>query len=259
MESHDTHRSPQPAIALLASGVATFVPQSRSGNTGQPSTKTASGRYTADPPAKHSPLDQITPTNPSKLEVAWRFKIDNLGPRPENKPEGTPPIMVKGTVMRPPARAALSSPRRQERARDEADGAMDEGEKRPPAGRRPRVVVSYWTDGRGDERILYVTTGYRLLNWNAKTGVPIQSFGTNGVIDPKVGVVIGKDKQLDSRRVKSACALDAHRRQRHRHRRLVDVRRSRLPLLPNAKGLVRAFDVKTGKQIWRFKHDSRPW
>ena len=23
--------------------------------------------------------------------------------------------------------------------------------------------VSYWTDGKGDERILYVTTGYRLV------------------------------------------------------------------------------------------------
>ena len=32
--------------------------------------------------------------------------------------------------------------------------------------------VSYWTDGRGDERIIYVTTGYRLVELNAKTGQP---------------------------------------------------------------------------------------
>ena len=32
--------------------------------------------------------------------------------------------------------------------------------------------VSYWTDGKGDERILYVTTGYRLVALNAKTGQP---------------------------------------------------------------------------------------
>ena len=37
----------------------------------------------------------------------------------------------------------------------------------------------YWTDGRGDER------------------VPVASLGTNGVVDLKVGVIIGKDKQLD--------------------------------------------------------------
>ena len=39
---------------------------------------------------RYSPLDQITGTNFNKLEIAWRFKTDNLGPRPEYKLEGTP-------------------------------------------------------------------------------------------------------------------------------------------------------------------------
>src|SRR5262245_6368263 len=38
----------------------------------------------------YSPLDQIDATNFSSLEVAWRFKTDSLGPRPEYKLEGTP-------------------------------------------------------------------------------------------------------------------------------------------------------------------------
>ena len=38
--------------------------------------------------------------------------------------------------------------------------------------------VSYWTDGKGDERVLYVTTGYRLVALDAKTGAMIQSFAT---------------------------------------------------------------------------------
>src|SRR5579864_2504903 len=46
---------------------------------------------------RYSPLDQINASNFSKLEVAWRFKTDNLGPRPEYKLEGTP-IMVKGVL-----------------------------------------------------------------------------------------------------------------------------------------------------------------
>src|SRR5262245_36068919 len=46
---------------------------------------------------RYSPLDQINGTNFNKLEVAWRFKTDNLGPRPEYKLEGTP-IMVKGVL-----------------------------------------------------------------------------------------------------------------------------------------------------------------
>ena len=32
---------------------------------------------------RYSPLDQINADNFNKLEVAWRFKTDCLGPRPE--------------------------------------------------------------------------------------------------------------------------------------------------------------------------------
>ena len=32
---------------------------------------------------RYRPLDQINASNFSKLEVAWRFKTDNLGNRPE--------------------------------------------------------------------------------------------------------------------------------------------------------------------------------
>src|SRR6516225_6955073 len=54
--------------------------------------------YTADlKGTKYSPLDQINASNFSKLEVAWRFKTDNLGPRPEYKLEGTP-LAVNGTL-----------------------------------------------------------------------------------------------------------------------------------------------------------------
>src|ERR1051326_8995722 len=45
--------------------------------------------------------------------------------------------------------------------------------------------VAYWTDGKSDERIIYVTAGYRLIALNAKTGVPVPTFGTNGVVDLK--------------------------------------------------------------------------
>jgi hypothetical protein len=52
--------------------------------------RTANGRsYTADlKGTKYSPLDQINASNFNKLEVAWRFKTDNLGTRPEYKLEG---------------------------------------------------------------------------------------------------------------------------------------------------------------------------
>ena len=54
--------------------------------------------YGADLAAtRYRPLDQINASNFSKLEVAWRFKTDSLGNRPEYKLEGTP-LMVGGVV-----------------------------------------------------------------------------------------------------------------------------------------------------------------
>ena len=144
-----------PAIALLALGVAIFVPRIQGQNTGQPSTKNGEWpMYTADlSGSKYSPLDQIGATNFSKMEVAWRFKTDNLGPRAENKLEGTP-IMVKGTVY------ATAGTRRAVVALNGRTGemkwmyALDEGERatrwapRQLSGRG----LSYWTDGRGVDR-----------------------------------------------------------------------------------------------------------
>src|SRR5580704_6370534 len=46
---------------------------------------------------RYSPLDQINAGNFNKLEIAWRFKTDSLGPRPEFKFEGTP-LMVNGVL-----------------------------------------------------------------------------------------------------------------------------------------------------------------
>jgi hypothetical protein len=39
---------------------------------------------------RYSPLDQINAANFKNLEIAWRFKTENLGPRPEFNLEGTP-------------------------------------------------------------------------------------------------------------------------------------------------------------------------
>src|SRR6185369_4700190 len=46
---------------------------------------------------RYAPLDQINAGNFSKLEIAWRFKTDSLGPRPEYQFESTP-LMVHGVV-----------------------------------------------------------------------------------------------------------------------------------------------------------------
>lgn len=240
--------------ALLVAVMAVLMPRVSGQSTGQPSTKNGEWpMYTADlAGSKYSPLDQINATNFSKLEVAWRFKTDNLGPRPETKLEGTP-LMVKGMLY------ATAGTRRAVVALDPRTGeqkwmySMDEGERatrwapRQLSGRG----LSYWTDGKGDERILYVTTGYRLVSLNAKNGQPISSFGDKGVVDLKVGIMInGKQADLEKSEIglHSTPTVVGD---------LVIVGSSHFEGLgytysTNVKGNVRAFDVRTGKKVWQF-------
>ena len=55
--------------------------------------------YTSDlSGTRYSPLAQIDANNFNKLEIAWRFKTDSLGPRPEFNLESTP-LMVNGRLF----------------------------------------------------------------------------------------------------------------------------------------------------------------
>jgi len=133
---------------------------------------------------RYSPLDQINATNFGKLEVAWRFKTDALGPRPEFYFQSTP-LMVGGRLY------STAGSRRAVVALDAATGEMlwmhseHEGKRGEMA---PRQLsgrgLAYWTDGK-EERILYVTPGYRLIALNAKTGAIVTGFGRGGVVDLK--------------------------------------------------------------------------
>ncbi len=134
--------------------------------------------------SKFKPLDQINASNFSKLEVAWRFKTDYMGNRPEYKLEGTP-LEVGGVVY------ATAGSRRAVVALDAVTGELlwVHGEKEGPRGAAaPRQLSgrgpAYWSDGK-EARILYVTPGYQLIALDAKTGMRISSFGNNGAVDLK--------------------------------------------------------------------------
>lgn len=206
--------------------------------------------YTGDTRGtRYSPLDQVTAKNFSTLEVAWRFKTDSLGPRPEFKLEGTP-LMVRGVVY------VTGGTNRAVVALDAATGTQkwvhreDEGERATAA---PRQLsgrgLAYWTDGR-EERILYVTPGYRLIALDAKTGARIPSFGTDGAVDLKADIdqtimpdlvtgeigfqgapVVGRDVIVIGAAFREGTAPKSYK---------------------NNKGYVRGFDVRTGKRLWTF-------
>jgi len=196
---------------------------------------------------RYSPLEQINASNFNNLTVAWTFKTDNLGPRPEFQFESTP-VMANGILY------STAGTRRAVIALDAATGELIwvHGEREGArAAAAPRQLsgrgLSYWTDGR-EERILYVTPGYRLIALDAKTGMPIPSFGKNGVVDLK----LENDQEIDlingevGLHATPVIAKDvvivgaAHR--------TGSVPKSKT----NVKGYVRGFDVKTGKRLWIF-------
>jgi len=201
----------------------------------------------------YSPLDQITAGNFNKLQVAWRLKTDNFGPRPETNLQSTP-LMVKGVLY------TTAGTRRAVVALNAGTGEVlwthseDEGARGTNA---PRQLsgrgLAYWTDGR-DERILYVTPGYRMIALNAKTGVPVPTFGRTGVVDLK----LDDDQEIDLEtgevglHATPVVAGDvvivgaAHRA-------------SGSPKVKhNVNGYVRGFDARTGKRLWIFHTIPRP-
>ena len=202
---------------------------------------------------RYSPLDQINADNFSKLEVAWRFKTDNLGPRPEAQLEGTP-LMANGVIY------ATGGTRRAVVALDavtgeelwvhsEREGARGTAAPRQLSGRG----LAYWTDGT-EERILYVTPGYRLIALDAKTGIPIPTFGNKGVVDLKL------DDDQDMDLVTGEVGLHAAPTVAKNvvivgaaHRTGANPKSRK-----NVKGYVRGFDVKTGKRLWIFHTIPRP-
>ena len=248
-----------PAASIVFAGLAWILIAATDG-TRLPSTADGEWpQYTADlKGTKYSPLDQINASNFNKLEVAWRFKTDNFGTRPEYKLEGTP-LMIKGVLY------ATAGTRRSVIALDGKTGeliwahSMREGNR---AAIAPRQLsgrgLAFWTDGRGDDRVIYVTTGYRLVELNAKNGSAITSFGKDGMIDLKVGMVTGTGKQIDLETgeaglhstpivVKDTVIIGSSFKEG-----MTVVTHN------NTKGLVRAFDVRSGKLQWTFNTIPHP-
>jgi len=203
---------------------------------------------------RYSPLDQITAANFGSLEIAWRFKTDNLGPRPEFNFQSTP-LMVGGRLY------STAGTRRAVVALNAATGELlwvhseDEGARGTAA---PRQLsgrgLAYWTDGK-QERILYVTPGYRLVALDARSGSPVPAFGRNGIVDLKTDF---DGQQLDLTNapvglhatpivagnivlVGAAFETGANPKSRR-----------------NVRGAVRGFDARTGKLLWTFRTIPQP-
>ena len=196
---------------------------------------------------RYSGLAQIEAANFDQLEVAWRFKTDNLGPRPEYNFQSTP-LVVNGVLY------STGGTRRAVVALDAATGELlwmyrlDEGERGDAAPRRlSGRGLAYWSDG-GDERVVFVTPGYHLVALDARTGRPVPEFGNGGMVDLKLEA----DQVIDP--VESDIGLQAAPIVAGD---VIVVGAAHSPgvaprSMRNIKGFVRGYDVRTGRRLWIF-------
>jgi quinoprotein glucose dehydrogenase len=200
---------------------------------------------------RYSPLNQITAANFKNLEVAWRFSTEALGL--EQNLESTP-LMVKGVLY------STAGARRSVVALNAATGAQlwvhgeQEGTRGTVAPRRlSGRGLAYWTDGR-EERILYVTPGYRLIALDAKTGAVIPNFGTGGAVDLKLDDDQEIDPLNDEIGLHAAPVVAGDTIIVGAAHKAGDTPVSK----KNVKGFVRGFDVRTGKRLWIFHTIPKP-
>jgi len=194
---------------------------------------------------RYSPLAQINAENVKNLQVVWRWKAQNMGSAPQAAWEVTP-LMVGGRLY------FTAGTGRTLVAADAATGEtlwIYHGDDTAERGsvRANNRGVSYWTDGRGDERILFVTPGYQLVALNAKNGLPIASFGADAHVDLWKGL----DRPVVEKGTIGATSPPIIIRD------VVVVGAAlrvgvALPKKDNVPGYIRGYDVRTGKLLWTF-------
>lgn len=193
---------------------------------------------------RHSAASQITPANVAKLERAWHFET---GDTMEKRPEITSisfmatPLMVDDLVY-------LCSPTGKVFALD-ADSGRQVWLRDPKADLGNAQMlncrgVSYHADpaatGLCAKRIISMTVDGRLLASDAPTGQPCPDFGTDGAIDLRAGM--GEVDQLRSYTtspptiVGNVAVVGSY------------IRDNFSAFDPS--GVVRGYDVKTGKLLW---------
>ncbi len=195
---------------------------------------------------KYSPLDQISAANVKDLKIVWEWKAQNFGKRPDFNWEVTP-LMAGGVLY------FTAGSRRDVVAVDAATGEtlwmyrLDEGERGAVVARSVNRGLAYWSDGKGDDRILLITPGFQLVALNAKSGAPLTGFGKEGFIDLTQGLdrEVVKPGQIGA----SSPAIVV--------RDTVVVGAALLTgTAPasknNVPGYIRGFDVRTGKKLWTF-------
>jgi len=227
-------------ILLVAAGIAPMRGQS-------PKPAHPWPAYAADNAATHySPLEDIAPSNVPGLAQAWEWTtgeqpMQEFGAQPGNF-QNTP-LMIDNVLY-------VSTPYNRVVALDAETGkeiwshdpkAYEDGQ--PPNGTGfVHRGVAAWREGAHTR--IFINSRWRLIALDAKTGEPISSFGTNGTID----LTQGLRREVNRKHYTNTSPPVIYKNLIILGNGVGD----RLVYKGDPPGDVRAFDARTGKQVWRF-------
>ena len=198
-----------------------------------PSSLPAAGQSDfADVSGSHySRLNQITTANVDHLRRAWVYHTGENGQQLETTP------LVAGGILYLTSQSSRVIALEPETGRE--IWRFDPQVKRA----RENRGVSYWPgDGTTPPRVLLATGDGRLIALNAKTGQPEADFGTDGTVDARAGVADAFPK---------ATYVLSSRPAIYRNLVIIGGGTQEQPS-QGPSGDPRAFDVRTGKLVWRF-------
>lgn len=193
--------------------------------------------YLGDKASTHfSTLRQITPRNLSRLEVAWTYHAGGADTNNRSQIQCNP-LVIDGVLYG-------TSPDLQAFALDAATGrelwrfnpAAVEGVTKAGVNRG----LVWWADGT-DRRIFYANDHF-LHALDARTGERIPSFGAGGSVDLKDD--LGREVRGLALQATTPGVIFGDRL-------IMGMRLGEGPA-PAAPGHIRAYDVRTGKLVWRF-------
>jgi quinoprotein glucose dehydrogenase len=193
--------------------------------------------------SQYSSLQQINTHNAHQLEVAWIYRSGDS--RQDNRSQiQCNPLIIDGVLYG-------TSPQLKLFALDAATGI--ERWRFDPFANNPELSslgvnrgVVFWADGT--DRRVYFTADHFLYAIQAESGRPIQTFGQAGRVDLKQG--LGRD-------VSDLSVLSNTPGAVFENLLFMPLRLGEGPG-PAAPGHIRAYDLKTGAQVWRFNTIPHP-
>ena len=199
---------------------------------------------------RYSPLDQINQANVARLRPAWTYHTGELEGRAGKTIECTP-IVVEGVMYITTGYlkvVALDAETGEELWR--FDPLKDHPSEHKPASGGVNRGCAYWSDGQpgGARRILHGTSDGRLFSLDARTGKLDPKFGANGIVNLREGLGPKVDRLAYGPTSAPSVWEDTI---------IVGVACDEGPGIA-APGDILAFNVRTGKEVWRFRTVPRP-